>query len=131
MMPSTILQSLEHAHTWRLRQSIFRGGWFDPAREPDTPPGACCVAVPGSTFRGACAARTATGTPPGTVTTTASAWLPRSRAGTGDIMVPTGARWASRASHDEGDGGAPLAPLDAGGAAPAVLKSNPFAEISW
>ena len=83
----------EHAHTWRLRQSIFRGGWFDPAREPDTPPGACCVAVPGTTTRGTCAPRTATGTPPGTgTTTTASAWPARSRAGTGDITVPPGAR---------------------------------------
>lgn len=24
-----------HAHTWRLRHAIFRGGWFDPQREPD------------------------------------------------------------------------------------------------
>ena len=23
----------EHAHSWRLRQAIFRGGWYDPARE--------------------------------------------------------------------------------------------------
>ena len=27
----------EHADTWRLRQNLFRGGWFDPAREPDQP----------------------------------------------------------------------------------------------
>ena len=31
----------EHADSWRLRQTIFRGGWFDPSREPDPPPGAC------------------------------------------------------------------------------------------
>lgn len=32
----------EHANTWRLRQPLFRGGWFDvqnrPPREPDGPP---------------------------------------------------------------------------------------------
>ena len=27
----------EHANTWRLRHAIFRGGWFDPLREPDRP----------------------------------------------------------------------------------------------
>jgi len=27
-----------HANTWRLRHALFRGGWFDPAREPDRPP---------------------------------------------------------------------------------------------
>lgn len=27
----------EHANTWRLRRTLFRGGWFDPAREPDCP----------------------------------------------------------------------------------------------
>ena len=27
-----------HADTWRLRHALFRGGWFDPAREPDGPP---------------------------------------------------------------------------------------------
>lgn len=27
-----------HANTWRLRHAIFRGGWFDPLREPDGPP---------------------------------------------------------------------------------------------
>jgi RNA-directed DNA polymerase len=27
-----------HANTWRLRRTLFRGGWFDPAREPDCPP---------------------------------------------------------------------------------------------
>ena len=24
-----------HANTWRLRHCVFRGGWFDPLREPD------------------------------------------------------------------------------------------------
>jgi hypothetical protein len=28
----------EHANTWRLRHSIFRGGIFDPAREPGWSP---------------------------------------------------------------------------------------------
>ncbi len=28
----------EHANTWRLRHALFRGGWFDPLREPDGPP---------------------------------------------------------------------------------------------
>ena len=28
-----------HADTWRLRQALFRGGWFDPSREPESPPG--------------------------------------------------------------------------------------------
>ncbi len=27
-----------HADTWRLRHALFRGGWFDPLREPDGPP---------------------------------------------------------------------------------------------
>lgn len=27
-----------HAHTWRLRHALFRGGWFDPLWEPDGPP---------------------------------------------------------------------------------------------
>ena len=83
----------EHADTWRLRQSIFRGGWFDPSREPDPPPGACCVAVPGTTTPGTCAPRTATGTPPGTgTTTTGSVWPARSTAGTGGVKAPPGAR---------------------------------------
>ena len=34
----------EHADTWRLRQAIFRTGWFHPAREPDPPPNASCAA---------------------------------------------------------------------------------------
>ncbi len=83
----------EHADTWRLRQSIFRGGWFDPAREPDLPPGAFCAAVPGTTNRGTSAPRTATGTPPATVTTTTgSVWPARSKAGTGGVKAPPGAR---------------------------------------
>ena len=83
----------EHADTWRLRQSIFRGGWFDPAREPDAPPGACCVAVPGTTTRGTSAPRTATGIPPGTGTTiSGSVWPARSRAGTGGVTAPQGVR---------------------------------------
>ncbi len=28
----------EHADTWRLRQTIFRDGWFDPSRGPGSPP---------------------------------------------------------------------------------------------
>lgn len=28
----------KHAHTWRLRQALFRSGWFDPLREPDDLP---------------------------------------------------------------------------------------------
>ncbi len=60
----------EHADTWRLRQTIFRDGWFDPARGPGPPPDAFCAVVPGTTNRGTSAPRTATGTPPITATTT-------------------------------------------------------------
>ena len=28
-----------HADTWRLRHALFRNGWFDPKREPESPPG--------------------------------------------------------------------------------------------
>lgn len=36
----------EHAQTWRLRHALFRGGWFDPLREPDGPPdGRVCPKV--------------------------------------------------------------------------------------
>lgn len=28
-----------HADTWRLRHALFRGGWFDPSREPESPLG--------------------------------------------------------------------------------------------
>ena len=60
-----------HANTWRLRQAIFRGGWFDPSREPDRPPvAAFCAAVPGTTNRGTSDLRTATGTGQETATTT-------------------------------------------------------------
>lgn len=60
-----------HADTWRLRQAIFRDGWVVPPREPDRPPAsACCAAAPGTTTRGTCAPRTATGTTPATGTTT-------------------------------------------------------------
>ena len=60
----------EHADTWRLRQTIFRDGWFDPSRGPGPPPDAFCAAVPGTTNRGTSAPRTATGTTPTTATTT-------------------------------------------------------------
>ena len=67
----------EHANTWRLRHAIFRDGWFDPSRGPDRPPaGACCGAGPGTTNRGTCAPRTATGTTPETGTTTTDSALP-------------------------------------------------------
>ena len=82
----------EHANTWRLRQSIFRTGWFDPAREPDPPPSAFCAVAPGTTNRGTSAPRTATGTPPPTGTTTTGSALPaRSIAGTGGVKAPPGA----------------------------------------
>ena len=72
----------EHADTWRLRQAIFRDGWIDPSREPDRLPAcAYCVAVPGTTTRGTCDPRTATGTTPATgTTTTGSVWPARSKA---------------------------------------------------
>ena len=35
----------EHADTWRLRQSIFRSGWFQPARGPGPLPDAFCAAL--------------------------------------------------------------------------------------
>ena len=81
-----------HADTWRLRHSIFRAGWFDPAREPGHPPAvACSAAVPGTTPRGTSAPRTGTGTPPTTGTTTTGSVLPaRSRAGTGVLTGPPG-----------------------------------------
>ena len=82
----------EHANTWRLRQSIFRAGWFDPAREPDPPASAFCAAAPGTTNRGTSVPRTATGTPPATATTTTgSVWPVRSTSGTGGATVPPGA----------------------------------------
>ena len=83
----------EHADTWRLRQAIFRGGWFDPSREPDRPPVAgFCAAAPGTTNQGTSARRTATGTRQETgTTTTASASPARSIAGTGDLTGSPGA----------------------------------------
>lgn len=79
----------EHADTWRLRQAIFRGGWFDPSREPDRPPVVgCCAAALGTTNPGTSAPRTATGTRQETGTTTTASVSPaRSIAGTGG---PTG-----------------------------------------
>ncbi|WP_419940746.1 RNA-directed DNA polymerase [Candidatus Palauibacter sp.] len=54
----------DHADTWRLRHSIFRAGWFDPAREPGHPPAVgSSAAVPGTTIRRTSAPRTGTGTP--------------------------------------------------------------------
>lgn len=82
----------EHADTWRLRQAIFRGGRFDPSREPDGPPvPACCAAAPGTTIRRTCVPPTATGIQPETgTTTTGSAWPIRSNAGTGRLTGRTG-----------------------------------------
>ena len=91
----------EHADTWRLRQAIFRGGLYDPFREPDRPPDyACCVAVPGTTNRGTFALRIATGTRQGTETTTTGSVLPaRLEAGvgclTGHPSVPAGVQGRS------------------------------------
>ena len=86
----------EHADTWRLRHAIFRGGHFDPYREPGRPPaGGYCGAVPGTTNRGTSAARTATGTPPETGTTTTDSVLPvRSLARADRPMGQPGARWS-------------------------------------
>ena len=83
-----------HANTRRLRRTLFRGGWFDPSREPDRPPaGVCCAAVPGTTNRGTSAPPTATGTTPGTGTTTTGSVLPaRSTARAGGLTGPPGAR---------------------------------------
>ncbi|MDP6565676.1 MAG: RNA-directed DNA polymerase [Alphaproteobacteria bacterium] len=87
----------EHADTWRLRQAIFRGGWFDPSnpspREPDRPPGAVFfAAAPGTTNRGTCARPTATGTGPRTGTTTTDSVSPaRMIAGTEGSKDPSGA----------------------------------------
>ena len=72
----------DHADTWRLRRAIFRGGMFDPLRWPDRPPAAFSAAVPGTTIRGTCDRRTATGTTPTTGTTISGFALPaRSHAG--------------------------------------------------
>jgi retron-type reverse transcriptase len=60
-----------HAQTWRLRQSIFEGGRFDPARsKPGRPLVAVwSAAVPGTTHPRTSAPPTATGTQPTTATT--------------------------------------------------------------
>ena len=82
----------ENADTWRLRQAIFRGGRFDPSREPDGPPvPACCAAAPGTTIRRTCVPPIATGIQPeiGT-TTTGSAWPVRSNAGAGRLTGRSG-----------------------------------------
>jgi hypothetical protein len=82
------------AHTWRLRQSIFRGGAFDPARGPDRSPAPSgwCAGVPGTTTRGPSAPPIATGTTPGTATTTSVSACPaRFQAGAGGSMDPPGA----------------------------------------
>ncbi len=83
----------EHADTWRLRRAIFRDGWFDPSRGPGRPPAnACCAAVPGTTNRGTCGPPTATGTTPGTgTTTTGSEWPVRSTARAGVLTGMPGA----------------------------------------
>ena len=81
----------EHADTWSLRHAIFRGGPFDPARDPlfragpygpERKPGrsrdafACCAAAPGTTIRGTAGPPTATGTTPTTGTTTSGSGWP-------------------------------------------------------
>ena len=86
----------EHADTWRLRQSLFRDGPFDPSRKPDglQRPTGFFAAVPGTTIRGTCAARTATGTSR-TITTTISASASPVRfqsAGTAQFQDRAGAR---------------------------------------
>lgn len=81
-----------NADTWRLRRTLFRGGMFDPARQPGHSPVAWSGAAPGTTIPGTCARPTATGTTPGTTTTTtASAWPARTPAG---AAAPKGAAGA-------------------------------------
>lgn len=92
----------EHANTWRLRQSIFRNGWFSPMRESDLSSYAFCAEAPGTIRRGTSAPRTATGTPPTTGTTTTASESPaRSTAGTGAVRTAPGAPRASREGHAE------------------------------
>ena len=99
----------EHANTWRLRQAVFRDGWFEPSRGPDRPPaGGCFAAVPGTTNLRTSGPRTATGTPPGTETTTGSALPVRSVVGAGSSR---GRRAHARASKDGHDGQRPCASL--------------------
>nr|WP_246731811.1 RNA-directed DNA polymerase [Methylocapsa sp. S129] len=65
----------EHADTWRLRQTLFRGGPFESSLKPDGPQRPCglCAAVPGTTIRGTSARQIATGTSR-TIATTTSAF---------------------------------------------------------
>ena len=81
-----------HADTWHLRHAIFRAGWFDPAPKPGCPPVcASCAAVPGTTIRGTSVRASATGTTPGTATTTTvSGWPARLHARAGRIAVRPG-----------------------------------------
>ena len=70
----------QHADTWRLRHTIFEGGWYQPRPlEPERPLVAVSsAAVPGTTIHRTSARPTATGTPPATGTTTsASGWPER------------------------------------------------------
>ena len=69
---SSWIAHAEHAHTWRLRHALFRGGWFDPLREPDSLPvgSAFYAGVRGTTNRRTPVPPTATGTTPRTGTTT-------------------------------------------------------------
>jgi len=81
----------EHADTWRLRHALFRGGPFDPARDPLFRAGsyspkrrlgrshdafAFCAAAPGTTIRGTAGLPTATGTTLTTETTTSGSGWP-------------------------------------------------------
>jgi retron-type reverse transcriptase len=72
----------EHADTWRLRHAIFQGRRFDPARKTDRPAVVgCSAAARGTTNRGTCVPRIATGTTRTTgTTTTGSAWPVRLQA---------------------------------------------------
>ena len=79
-----------HADTWRLRHTLFRGGPFDPARDPPfrdgrhgrkRKPGRSLdaalwsAAAPGTTIRGTAGPPTATGTTPTTgIAISASVW---------------------------------------------------------
>ena len=68
-----------HANSWRLRQSIFKRSWFDPAiplKPERLPAGGSCAAVPGTTIPRTSAPRTATGTLLTTVTTISVFALP-------------------------------------------------------
>ena len=83
----------EHADSWRLRRAIFGGGWYDPVREGLAVPRSACAArgAPGTTNRGTCARRIATGTTPTTGGTTTVFELPvRSPVGAGGLTGPRG-----------------------------------------